>query len=155
MFFYLTAKLSLISQEEDPLQLCSLPSSSGISLSSFSVPKFLNIITHLNIQQLPHWLSTSFHSHSHTCTASVHKKNSSPDWKVEDLSAGSPHVASHFDQLLFEGVCVLGQLVQAKGPVCPPSVQLGLHRLWKAEAEGSASRLGLLCLQTVLTPQWH
>lgn len=61
---------------------------------------------------------------------------------MEDLSAGPPHVTGHFDQLLFQGVCVLGQLVQAEGPVCPPRVQLGLHRLWDDKAKGSASRLG-------------
>lgn len=61
---------------------------------------------------------------------------------MEDLSTGPPHVSGHFDQLLLQGVFVLGQLVQADGPGCPPRVQLGLHSLWEDKAKGSASRLG-------------
>lgn len=60
---------------------------------------------------------------------------------MEDLSAGSPHVTGHFDQLLLQRVCVLGQLVQAKGPVSSLRVQLDLQRLLEDEAERSASSL--------------
>lgn len=48
---------------------------------------------------------------------------------MQDLGAGPPHVAGHFDQLLLQRVCVLGQLVKAKGPVGPSRIQLGLHSL--------------------------
>lgn len=48
---------------------------------------------------------------------------------MQDLCAGPPHVAGHFDEFLLQRVCVLGQLVQAEGPGGPPRVQLGLHRL--------------------------
>lgn len=48
---------------------------------------------------------------------------------MQDLGAGPPHVAGHFDKLLLQRVCVLGQLVQAEGPVGPSCIQLGLHRL--------------------------
>lgn len=60
----------------------------------------------------------------------------SPDREVEDFSSRPPHVARHFDQLLLQGVCVLGQLVQADGPVAPPRIQLSLHRLWEDGAKG-------------------
>lgn len=93
-------------------------------------------------QRLTHfWLPTDFHIHSHTweCREQT-TKICPPDWKVQDLRAGPPHVTGHFNQLLLQRVCVLGQLVQAEGPVCPSCVQLGLHCLWEDKAKGSASR---------------
>lgn len=87
---------------------------------------------------------------------------------MQDLGTGPPHVTGHFDQLLLQRVCVLGQLVQAEGPVCPSCIQLGLHRLWEDKAEGqplarwkaTSSRTAwiaarLLHLQKVLTPNWR
>ncbi|TNN49727.1 hypothetical protein EYF80_040076 [Liparis tanakae] len=41
-------------------------------------------------------------------------------------------------------VRVLGQLVQAEGPVGPSRVQLGLHRLWEDEAENSRFRVAFI-----------
>lgn len=58
---------------------------------------------------------------------------------MQDLSAGPPHVTGHFDQLLLQRVCVLGQLVEALGPVCSSRVQFVLHRLFENKAKGSVS----------------
>lgn len=80
-----------------------------------------------------------------------------PDCKVQDLSSGPPHVTGHFDQLLLQWVFVLGQLVEAQGPVPPFCVQLGLHCLLEDYANVSASWTPNSCVsfKPPKPPNWY
>lgn len=112
-------------------------------LMSYSPSFLLKRLKH----NIPHFTIKYGHRSAHT-QPRMHTQTCSPDWKVEDLRAGPPHVAGHLDQLPLQRVRVLGQLVQAEGPVSPPRVQLGLHRLWGDEARrsGSLSRVKGRCV---------